>query len=76
MNFRQIKMLNDLCSSTTDIGANVADLQVKLDEMGNQLQLLEQVRENDLERIRLLENPPKRKPGRPRKHDTISAKDN
>jgi len=54
MNYRQINLLNQL--------------EVNMVELMERVEVLESVRENDLQRIRLLENPPKRKPGRPRKN--------
>jgi len=54
MNFRQIKMLNDLEAKTAELEQDIKDIR-------------EQAIREVLDRLHKLENPPKRRPGRPRK---------
>lgn len=60
MNFRQIKMLNDLEASVARLEEIIANQEVGLD-------LLKEMHDNNRMRIEKLENPPKRPRGRPRK---------
>jgi len=53
MNFRQIKLLNDM--------------EASVDELKEQVRLLLEITGNNARRIEMLENPPKRPRGRPPK---------
>ena len=59
MNFRQIKLLNDL-------EVRVAELMEAMDYQEKRIITLER----DIEPLK---NPPKRKPGRPRKKNVVSV---
>ena len=60
MNFKQIRLLNDTAKVVNELSERLAILEGKSSQSDNVL--IDEI----IERISKLENPPKRKPGRPR----------